>query len=501
MPGASQLLANLTPRGRIVLAGSALALIALVFFGMQIAGRPSYSLISSGLDPATTGKVTAALDAKGITYELRNNGTALAVEKSQTAQARIALAGAGLDAGSATQPGFELFDKQKLGSSDFQQKVTYQRALEGQVAQTIQQVQGVSGAQVRLVLAEDQLFSDTATPATAAVLLNSSTTSLDPGAVRGIAQLVSSSVKGLKPANVSITDGSGELLWPRGDAGASGGTASKQAVQSRYEAQVEANLNAMLQRTLGPGKAEVQVSADVNADEATKDELTYGKSTPLKQTTETEKLTGGAGGAGAAGAAANIPSYAQGAAGGSSKYNRSSTTKDYGVDKTVTRTKVAPGGVNRLAVALVVDTSVPKAELPAIRAAVSSAAGILPTRGDTIALSQVAFAKPTAVAAPGASPVGGMLGYAKIGAAALALLVFLFFSARQLRRREGETLVREPKWLSEIEAPTTLAQLERPRESSLPERTDDTARLQVEELAEREPERVAQQIRSWMRDG
>jgi flagellar M-ring protein FliF len=501
MPGASQLLANLTPRGRIVLAGSALALIALVFFGMQIAGRPSYSLISSGLDPATTGKVTAALDAKGITYELRNNGTALAVEKSQTAQARIALAGAGLDAGSATQPGFELFDKQKLGSSDFQQKVTYQRALEGQVAQTIQQVQGVSGAQVRLVLAEDQLFSDTATPATAAVLLNSSTTSLDPGAVRGIAQLVSSSVKGLKPANVSITDGSGELLWPRGDAGASGGTASKQAVQSRYEAQVEANLNAMLQRTLGPGKAEVQVSADVNADEATKDELTYGKSTPLKQTTETEKLTGGAGGAGAAGAAANIPSYAQGAAGGSSKYNRSSTTKDYGVDKTVTRTKVAPGGVNRLAVALVVDTSVPKAELPAIRAAVSSAAGILPTRGDTIALSQVAFAKPTAVAAPGASPVGGMLGYAKIGAAALALLVFLFFSARQLRRREGETLVREPKWLSEIEAPTTLAQLEGPRESALPAPTENPVRLQVEELAEQEPERVAQQIRTWMRDG
>jgi flagellar M-ring protein FliF len=501
MPAASQLLANLTPRGRIVLVASALALVALVFFGMQIAGRPSYSLVSSGMDPATTGKVTAALDAKGIAYQVRNNGTALAVEKSQTAQARIALAGAGLDGGSATQPGFELFDKQKLGSSDFQQKVTYQRALEGQIAQTVQQVQGVNGAQVRLVLAEDQLFSDTATPATAAVLLNSSTTSLDPGAVRGIAQLVSSSVKGLKPENVSITDGSGELLWPRGDAGANGGVVSKQAVQSRYEAQAEASIDAMLLRTLGPGKAEVQVSADLNADQATKDELTYGKSTPTKQTTETEKLSGGAGGAGAAGTAANIPSYAQGAAGGSSKYNRTSTTNDYGVDKTVTRTKVAPGGVNRLAVALVVDKSVPKAELPAIRAAVSSAAGILPTRGDTIALSQVAFPKPTAVAAPGASPVGGMIGYAKIGAIALALLGFLFFSARQLRRREGETLVREPKWLTEIEAPTTLAELERPRGSTLPERTDDTARLQVEELAEREPERVAQQIRSWMRDG
>src|SRR3954454_7234220 len=321
MPAVSRLLTNLTPRGRLVLAGSAVALVVLVFLGMQIAGRPSYALLSSGMDPAQTGKVTAALDAKGITYEVRNNGTALAVEKSQTAQARIALASAGLDSGSASQPGFELFDKQKLGSTDFQQKVTYQRALEGQIAQTIGQIQGVNGAQVRLVLAEDQLFSENQTPATAAVMLANSATELDPSAVRGIAQLVSSSVKGLKPANVTITDGSGDPLWPRGDGGA-GGTLSKQAVQTRYESQVEANLNAMLLRTLGPGKAEVQVNADVNADQATKDELKYGKSTPLKQVDESERLNGGAGGGGATGTAANIPSYAQGAGGGSSKYNR-----------------------------------------------------------------------------------------------------------------------------------------------------------------------------------
>src|ERR1700712_2026323 len=193
MPTASRaMLANITPRGRIVLAGCALALIAVVFFGMQIAGRPSYTLINSGLDPAQTGKVTGALDAKGIKYELRNNGTALAVESSQTAQARIALASAGLDGTSGTQPGFELFDKQKIGASDFQQKVTYQRALEGSIAKTISDVQGVSGVQVRLALADDQLFSQTATPATAAVLLSGSSAGLDPGAVRGIAQLVSS---------------------------------------------------------------------------------------------------------------------------------------------------------------------------------------------------------------------------------------------------------------------------------------------------------------------
>jgi flagellar M-ring protein FliF len=93
-----------------------------------------------------------------------------------------------------------------------------------------------------------------------------------------------------------------------------------------------------------------------------------------------------------------------------------------------------------------------------------------------------------------------MLGYAKIGAIALALLGFLLFSARKLRRREGEILLREPKWLSEIEAPTTLAQLERPRASTLPARVENPSRIQVEELADREPERVAQQLRTWMRD-
>jgi flagellar M-ring protein FliF len=498
------LLANVTPRGRIVLVLCALALVAVVFFGMQIAGRPSYTLISSGMDPADTGKVTAALDEQGIAYELRNNGTALAVEKTQTAKARIALAGKGLGGGAASQPGFELFDKQKIGTSDFQQQVTYQRALEGQIAKTIDQVQGVNGVQVRLVLSQDQLFSESSTPATAAVLLNGSSGTLDPGAVRGIAQLVSSSVKGLKSSNVSITDGTGALLWPRGENGDGGGV-SKQTVQARYESQVEAGLGALLTRTVGPGKAEVKVSADVNADQATKDELLYAKKgTPLKETIENEKLAGPAAGAGGvSGTTGNVPGYTQGAAGAAGAgqgYNRKSSTTQYGVDKTVVRTKVAPGAVNKLNVALIVDKSVPAAELPALQKAIASAAGIDPVRGDTLAVSQIAFAKTPTAAVPGAGP-GGMIGYAKYAGAGLALLAFLFFSARHLRRREGEMLMREPQWLREIEAPTTLANLERPRVPvALPEHSDSPARQQVEDLAAREPERVAQQIRTWMRD-
>src|SRR4051794_9979546 len=422
------LLANTTPKGKAVMAASAVGVVVLLFVMMKLASAPSYTAMLTGLNPAETGKITAALDTAGVGYQIDNNGTALSVDKGQVARARIALAEKGLP--SKGQPGFELFDKQKLGASDFQQKVTYQRALEGQIASTIGQVQGVSGAQVSLVLPEDQLFSDQQSPATAAVLLAGSATTLDPSAVRGIASLVSSSVKGLKPQSVSITDSTGQLLWPNSDSSAAnGGGASKLTAQTRYNASLQGSLDAMLAQTLGPGKAHVQVSSDLNVDQSTLDKLTYAKKgVPLKTTDETERLRGGgSGGGGAAGSASNLPSYAaSGAGGASSNYQRKSTQTDFGVNKIVQRTKVAPGQVNRLSVGLVVDKSVPPAQVAQLKNAVSAAAGIDAKRGDILNVSQVAFAKP-ATTPPAAGPVGGMLDYAKYGAAGPRLPAFPVF--------------------------------------------------------------------------
>src|SRR5215217_3332664 len=185
MPPFVETFRALPARSKGIIAVSAVAIVGIAFILLRVAGAPSYTMLSSGLNPAQTGKVTAALDEQGIGYELRNNGTGLAVEKNQVAQARVALAGQGdsLDAGSGK--GFELFDEQKLGASDFQQQVTYQRALEGEIARTISSVEGVSSPQVQLVLPEDDLFADEASPATAAVMLGNSADAMDPGAVRG----------------------------------------------------------------------------------------------------------------------------------------------------------------------------------------------------------------------------------------------------------------------------------------------------------------------------
>ena len=156
---ARQIVANMSPKGWVKIGVGAAAVIVFLFFMMHMVSAPSYSTLMTGLDPAQTGKITSTLDTKGIGYQLQNDGTALAVDSNKTSQARVALATGGLLG--SQQPGFSLFDKQQLGSSNFQQQVTYQRALEGQLAQTIEGIQGVSSAQVQIVLPnpQDQLFS------------------------------------------------------------------------------------------------------------------------------------------------------------------------------------------------------------------------------------------------------------------------------------------------------------------------------------------------------
>src|SRR3954453_4724318 len=422
MDQARTLIQNMTPKGRLIAGASLAAVVLLAFLMMRMASAPSYTTVMAGVDPKQVGKVSEALDAKGVKYEIQNNGTAVAVDRSQGGEARIALAQEGLP--SSAQPGYELLDKQKLGASDFQQQVNYQRALEGQLAGTIGQIDGVGSATVQLVLPKDQLFQDQQSQAKASVLLAGSGQNLQPGAVRGIAQLVSGSVKGLGLNQVSITDSSGQLLWPNSSGGASDGqmaATTKQAAEARYAQGLESNLNAMLAQTLGPGKAQVQVNADLNMDQATRDSLRYGpKGVPLQTQKENEQLKGGGSSGGTAGTPSNtVPSYAGASGGAGSNYKRTNGQTTWGVNKDVTPTKVAPGAVNRKSVAVMIDASVPKAQMAAIRQSIQNAAGIEPKRGDTISVSQVAFAKPPA---PAKKPVtASALNLAKYVLAGLGL--------------------------------------------------------------------------------
>ena len=512
MPNFGEMVKKLSPKGWAIIIGSAVAGIAFLMVVMSMASKPSYSTLEAGIDPAQTGKITSTLSAQGISYQLQNNGTAVAVDSSQTAKARVALATAGLL--TTQQPGFSLLNSQQLGQSNFQQQVTYERALEGQLASTIQTIDGVTAATVNLVIpnTQDQLFSDQTQPSTASVLLGGSQLSAE--SVRGIAQLVASSVPGLSVNKVTVNGSDGTQLWPTSGSGAAGdGMLSKQAAEQKYDSSMTSEVNAMLAQTLGAGKAQVVINANVDANQATSDALVYAKKgTPLTQTTQAETLKGGnASAAGVSGTAGNIPAYAAGAAGGGSgsNYSNKTTNTNYGVNKTVTHTVVAPGNVLNQSVSVLVDKSVPAASLPAIKTAVSNAVGLNAKRGDTLSVGQLAFANQPAAATPPASPTA-MLKYAKYGAAGLASLLFLAFAGRMLRRREREAFAGQPTWLRELEAPRTLASLEAaqqgggavtagsPTEVMALKSPVNVARRQVEDLVERDPERVAQQVRAWM---
>ncbi len=508
----AQLASRLTPRGWMVAGGVAVAAILFIYLFVHTVSQPSYSTLASGIEPSQTGKITSTLSAQGISYELQNNGTAIAVQSNEVAKARVALAGANLLGN--TQPGFSLFEKGKLGESNFQQQVTYQRALQGQLAETIDSVQGVSGAQVELVLpsSQNQIFGETQNTSSAAVLL-SGTSSLDAGSVRGIAQLVASSVPGLQLNKVTITDSTGQLLWPAAGGAGGGGGSEVQEAQQRYDQSMAASLDAMLAQTLGVGKAQVLVYANMNVNKTSKESLEYGKTgTPTQQSKEIETLTGTGTGAGGVTGTANLNAAAGGAS-GKSNFKHETTTSTLGVNRTVTHSTIAPGAVESQHVSVLLDKSVPAAALPAIREAVTNAAGVQTKRGDTISIGQVAFAK-SATSAAASSPLSA----AKYVLLGLGALIFLFFTTRSLRKRERET-IDEPVWLRELEAPMRLSELERetsPRQApvmagigpasrpgaanGIADESDDSIRRQVEQLVDTNPDRVAQQLRSWMQE-
>lgn len=509
------LINSMSTRGKITLAACALGFLAAAVFIVKMAGAPSYTTVMTGVDPAKTSQITTALTAAGVPFELQNGGTAVGVQKGKETAANVALASKGLNSGT-TQPGFEILDKQKLGASSQQQQIAYQRGLEGTIANTIGQIDGAGGAQVHLTLGQDNLFADESQPATAAVLLPQDASGMDPASVKGIANLVAASVPALKASSVTITDGSGAMLWPSGG-GAGGGVGadglpSKTAAEAKYNASSEASLQSLLDRTLGQDKAQVVVHSDLNVDKIDEQALTYtGKKVALSEKTTTESLKGtGSTSGGTSGTASNLPSYAANATGGSGSNDYKNTTVDKtnGADKTITKTQKATGAVNRLDVAVLLDKSVKLqgAQMTALKASLASAAGLqIAQRKDTLNITEgLAFAKvPTTAAKAGPIPpaFAGILKGVGIG---LGALLFLFFVTRHLRKRERGELIDEPSWLRTLEAAQPKELMPMPDLTGGGAATDvsianaDPRRQQLDSIIQGEPERVAAHLRSWI---
>ena len=501
-----QITSKLSPKGWLAVGGATVVGILFIYILMSLASAPSYTTVLAGINPAQTGKITSALSTAGISYQLQNGGTAIAVETQQQSSARVALAGAGLLSGTGSSATLSL-GSSSLGQSNFQQQVGYQAALEKQLSTAIDNFQGVNSTQIQLVLPNPstELFSSSATPASAAVLLNTTQT---PSATttRAIAQTVADSVPALSISKVTITDQNGDLLWPTSSsASGSSQLLAAQQAQQTYDQEEAASVDAMLASTLGIGKAQVQVNARLNVNQTTLDSVTYGKKgVPLTSTTAQETLTGaGVTASGATGTSqTQIPAYAANGTGAGSKYANKSGATQWAINKTIAHTVVTPGTVAQQSVSVLVAKTVPASELASIQKAVQNATGFNAARGDTISVNQIGFAKvPTATTT--SSPMA-MIGDVKYVAIGVGALLFLVFAARALRRREeGAAFSSNPTWLRELEMPRSIADIEAetfddPTHVMALRSPVNLAKRQVEDLVDRDPDRVASQLRMWM---
>lgn len=414
---------------------SALGVTGVVFF-MKWVSAPTYGVLLAGLDPKDAAAVTAKLQSDGVAYKLSSGGTTVLVPQGSLDKERLSIAAAGLPAGS-TSNSWAAFDKQGLTSSSFQQQVAYQRALESTLADSLQQIDGIRGAQVHLALSQQRLFTQDQQPARASVLVQTDGTP-SSDTVDAMTHLIASAVPDLDPKDVSITDGSGTLLTGGTD---TGGSKLLQA-RNAYEDQLSAQVTSMFDTLLGPGHAVVRVNAEMDNASTTVDRQVYDpkKTVPLTLSTSTEKYAPGSGpGTSTSGTLSSTPSAATTTSTTGNGYTKTDTQSTNGVSVETSHSVVAPGGVKRLTVAVAVDSHAKNLPtMSEIQSMVGNAVGLDPARGDTISVASPAFASTGSTAkkaaAASSSPVSSLTSHAPQVVGGVVLLLVGLGLLRSVRR-------------------------------------------------------------------
>lgn len=381
--------------------------LALLFYLTILAQTPEYAVAFRGLNEQDAAAVVEALKKSNVPYRIEGDGSVIRVPASQVYEVRLEMARQGLPKGGTV--GFEIFDGGQLGTlgmTDFLQRVNYQRALEGELARTIASLEPLQTARVHLVIPEPSLFLEEQKEPSASVLVQLKPgRRLDQGQIEAITHLVASSVEGLKPKNITVVDMEGEVLWRQAEeaeeAGLERASATQIEVQRMYEAEMQNRLQDLLDKTLGPDKAAVQVSVTMDWDRLETSSETYSQGGPasgvLRSSRVVEEYQGqpGALAGGVVGLDTNspqIPTYpgviTTTAEGG---YVRRETIYNYEVSKTIQNLVKAPGSIKRMSVAVLLDESVPAEQRQSIEQMVAAAVGLDPARGDTIAVAATAF--------------------------------------------------------------------------------------------------------------
>lgn len=401
---------GLSMQQKIMVVSLALVILSSIVAASFYMTKPAYAPLFTNLPAEDASGIINKLKETKIPFTITDGGKTIRVPEKNVHETRLLLAGQGLPQGGSI--GFEIFDKTFFGMTEFNQRLNYQRALQGELERTIRQVSAVDHARVHLVLPEKTLYAEKERAPTASVIIKlKPSAQLDKGQIKAIVNLIKTSVEGLKDNNVSIVDTNGHILssvWEN-----DGYNMGPEILTSQFELKrnvertVKDEIIMMLDRVLGPGKAVVNVNVDLDL---TKREATAEIFTPtddvkktgivrsIQERSENFKGSGSSSGQGVPGTASNVgttPGYqsSSSSSGGNSDFTKDETITNYEINKKVEHSISVPGEVKRLTISVLLDGTYPEATVTSIKQAVSSAVGISLQRGDSVVVESLQFDK------------------------------------------------------------------------------------------------------------
>ena len=341
---------------RVILLSVLLACGGAVALLVSWARTPSLALLYSSLEPEEASRIVEKVRDSGAPYELRAGGTSVYVPEEKVYALRLELAGQGLPTGD--QRGYRILDEEKIGTSPFTQRLNFRRAIEGEIAKSIQVLEGVNAARVHIVRPENSLFGGQEKASSATVVLKLRPGwRLSPGNIGAIIHLVAGSVESLKPEDVVVVDSAANLLSGNARDSFARGVGTFLDFKTQHEEYLAHKVEDMLTQVLGPGRATVRVSCMIDNSSATTTSEVFDPNAKVVTKEETKTKSGAA-------ADAAAP------AGGTSK--EETLSSDYAVGRTVKHEVVVAGKITSVSVAAFVDLSAPPAPADGTAAAATT---------------------------------------------------------------------------------------------------------------------------------
>ena len=499
-----------------LLAGTGATVLLLALF-VRLIGTPDYKPLYTGLADTDAQTLSAQLDAQGIPHEASADGKTISVPADKLDAARLQTAAQGTP--HSGRMGFELFDKMSWGQTEFDEKVTYQRALEGELERTIQTLSDVQSARVHIVMPTDSVFADNQRGAKASVILKLRHDTLSKDAVLAISRLVSGAVDELKPEDVSIVDADSDRSLGLGHDGQADGEATEAVLAQR--------LISTLEPVVGLDKIRASVNVDYDQDTTDETQQKYDPTVSAvlsEQKTQDQVGAGGTVPGGVPGIASNVSATQSKTASSPTQSTAQSSMSDntqYGVNKIETHTLVPAGRIQRVTAAILVDDAVVRSvvggkmsytrqkrsqdELDRIQQLAQGVIGFDAKRGDTITVQDMPFDTPvTAADLPAPNLMQrtqkAVTDYSSLLRPVSLLVLFLLAYLFVLRPVQKKALA--PMQINAQPALAGTPRVERlgPGEMNLDAQRATQLKEHTIELIKQKPANTARAVQAWLRE-